>query len=59
MNHVGTIRKTVGRSLNELSPFQRIENLRLNAKPFTDHPKYETKSSGVIIRKVVGPTRSE
>ena len=58
MSDIGTIRKTVGRSLDTLSPFQRLERLRQNARPFIQQSKYNDKSSRVIVRKTVGPTRS-
>jgi len=57
MNDVGTIRKTVGRSLDTLSPFQRLERLRQNARPFIQQSKYNDKSSRVFVRKAVGPAR--
>jgi len=56
MSSIGTIRKTVGKSLERLSPFQRLERLRKNAIPFIQNNKHES-SDRIIIRKTVGAAR--
>ena len=58
MSSVGTIRKTVGKPLEKLSPFQRLERLRQNAAPFTKQKKYE-ESDSFLVRKTVGAPRQK
>ncbi|BDS05552.1 hypothetical protein NT6N_05920 [Oceaniferula spumae] len=59
MSDIGTIRKTVGRPLETLSPFQRLERLRQNARPFSQNQKHHDDSDRIIIRKTVGAPRPE
>jgi hypothetical protein len=59
MSGIGSIRKTVGRPLNGISPLLRLERLRVNAKPFIKNPRYNNEAAGVIIRKVVGAAGSK
>ena len=54
MNDVVTIRKTVGKPLTERSPFERLERLRRNARPFTINANKHTEDDRVLVRKTVG-----
>ena len=57
MSHIGTIRKTLGKPLDTLSPFQRLEQLRRNAKPFIKKNQYDDKADRLLVRKTVGAPR--
>ena len=54
MHDVGTIRKIVGKPLTERSPFERLERLRRNARPFTLNANTHTEDDRVLVRKTVG-----